>query len=162
MTRVTIRVETDYGDTEVSEQNVWTKWGGEETPRLEVLLDMAMTKVRRAYDLVDQDTPAIDGGGVTLSDTNRYLIYRAFDDGMGTPFAIEPSDEPEYFRFMFDGNEVMKGTEVNGNLYCILPMSGGGFMSVLTGQELSDGISHGVTFDSEVEARNFIAETTAT
>lgn len=164
MSRVTIRVETGRGEVEVSEESIRLTWNGVELPRLEVLLEDAMTKVRRAYNLEDPTGPTDAVAGVTLSDTNRYLIYRAFDDGVGGGIHnIVPADEPGYFSCRDeDGIEWMEGTEVDGVLYSIVPESGGGLISVYVGEQLAgDGMSSVRTVNSVDAARTHIAEISA-
>lgn len=163
MTRVTIRVETEAGEVEVSEESLRHTWSGREIEPLDSLLERALAKVHGAYQITSVDLIApMDGGdGVRLSDTNRALIHKAYDDGEGGTLTITASDTPGYFTGMYDGDEVMKGTEVNGVLYSICPNSGGGLLSLLIGAELTDGMTQGVTFKSNAEARDHIRWITA-
>ena len=95
-----------------------------------------------------------------LSDANRMLVYRAYDDGDGNTVAIQPSSTPGYFVGVYDDTVVMSGIEIDGKLYSICPQSGGGSVSVLIGDEIvQNGI--GSIFDSWVEAYTYVKGLTA-
>lgn len=165
MTSVRIVVTTEYGDVDITEQSAIRLSNGQERPTLDELLDEATAKIRRAYNLADPIVPTNQPPGVTLSDTNRYLIYRAFDDGMGGGITdIVPADEPGYFSCLWagdDGYEAMEGIEVDGVLYSIVPESGGGLMSVYVGDDLTGGgMTNHVTVNNIQAARAHIKERT--
>ena len=157
MTRVTIRVETTSGEVEVSE----------ESPRngdwvLRTLLERSLGKIHKAYDLVDANRQLTEGGGVRLSDTNRALLLRAYDDGEGGTVSFKPSDVAGYFQVMYDGDQIMEGTEVNGTLYSICPQSGGGMVALLVGDEIANVDLPGRAFPNAEGARQWITENTRT
>lgn len=96
-----------------------------------------------------------------ISDANRMLIYRAYDDGDGNTLTLEPTGEPEgWFVGKWDGDPVMEGVERNGTLYSVCPMSGGGLVAVLVGRQIVQN-EIGVTFTSTAEARAYVQGLTA-
>ena len=151
--RVIIRVETHTGEVEVSEESLRNTWAGDgET--VDTVLERAATKIRRSYQTIPIVTQNIEGG-VTLSDTNRALLHRAYDDGDGNSFSIVPSAFPGYFEGVCDGNKMMEGTEVNEILYSICPNSGGGTVSVLRGDQILQN-EMGRLMETWGEAREYI------
>lgn len=149
MSRVTIRVSTEDGDVQIVEAST--------LETVETLLDRALIKVCAAYDILPESkTPNNIQSGVTLSDTSRALLYRAYDDGDGGTFSLVSSKTPGYFEGLYNGDYVMEGTEVGGTLYSICSNSGGGTVSVLVGAQIIDS-SAGLSFSSESEARAYVS-----
>lgn len=91
----------------------------------------------------------------TLSDANRMLLYRAYDDGDGSTVTIQAGSTDDYFVGMYEDMEVMEGVQIDGTLYSICPQSGGGLVTVLVGEEIVQNVV-GPTFSSFPEARAYI------
>lgn len=88
-----------------------------------------------------------------ISRDNLRLLRQAFDPLL----RIEESDIDGYFVGVVDDGEVVEvveGTEIDGVLYCICPLSGGGLVSVTVGDELIR--NSGETFRIRAEARAYI------
>ena len=155
--RVTIRVETHTGEVEVSEESLRNTWAGD-GEAVDAVLERAVTKIHAAYGLTLTDTTVARNaeGEVTLSDTNRALLDRAYDDGVGGTFSLIPSDIPGYFEGHYDGDYVMEATEVNGILYSVCSNSGGGMVSVLVGNQICSTHNPALAFQSIDGARTYI------
>lgn len=97
---------------------------------------------------------------LSITDSNRLLIYRAYDDGDGNTITLEPSDKDNWFVGTYDGYLVMEGIEVDGTLYSVCPQSGGGLVAVLVGDEIVSN-SVGAVFGSAPEARAYVQGLTA-
>jgi hypothetical protein len=95
------------------------------------------------------------GMSLRINDSNRLLIYRAYDDGDGNTVSLVPSEHEGWFVGVYDGHEVMYGTEINGTLYSVCPSSGNGVVSVLVGTALVEN-SLGRVFSSVAEAREHV------
>ena len=96
-----------------------------------------------------------------ISDANRMLIYRAYDDGDGNTVTLEPTGEPEgWFVGTHEGEPVMEGVEVDGRLYSVVPQSGGGLVAVLVGRQIVNN-EIGAVFTSTAEARAYVQGLTA-
>ena len=89
-----------------------------------------------------------------ISDKNRMLLYRAYDDGDGNTVTLRPREDG-YFIGTFDGYEAVTATEIDGVLYSICSHSGGGAVTVLVGEEIVQNMT-GVTFSSKSEAKAYI------
>jgi len=96
-----------------------------------------------------------EAGCIPISDANRALLYRAYDDGNGGNITLVPSEHENYFVGMWEDHEVMEGTEIDGVLYSVCPQSGGGWVTVLTGEQITDN-DLGPMFRSNAEARAYI------
>lgn len=92
---------------------------------------------------------------VPISDANRAILYRAYDDGNGGNIALLASTVEGYFVGMWEDHEVMEGTEIDGVLYSVCPQSGGGLVTVLVGDEIVNN-DIGPMFHSNAEARAYI------
>lgn len=96
----------------------------------------------------------------TISDANRSLIFRAYDDGDGGNVTLKGAETEGWFIGVYDTGgpdecEVMEGAQIDGVLYCICPQSGGGLVSVVVGEELIENVV-GPTFHTQAEARAYI------
>jgi len=94
-----------------------------------------------------------------LSEENRRIIEKAYDDGDGNGIALVLTDDPQWFAGMYEGSEVMQGTEHNGLLYSIVHASGGGLVSVIVGNGLITN-EVGVAFDSVNAAKAHVKDLT--
>jgi hypothetical protein len=92
---------------------------------------------------------------VPISDANRAILYRAYDDGNGGNITLATSDVEGYFVGLWEDVEIMEGTEVDGVLYSVCPQSGGGLVTVLVGEQITDN-DLGPMFHSNAEARAYI------
>lgn len=90
-----------------------------------------------------------------VTDSNRLLIYRAYDDGDGNTLNIEPGEKDGWFIGTYDGDTVMEGIEADGMLFSICPQSGGGRVAVLIGREIEQNVI-GTVFSSTAEARAYV------
>jgi len=97
---------------------------------------------------------------VPISDENRRIIERAYDDGDGGGITLVPTDDPPWFSGSYDDSEVMLGLEHDGTLYSITSLSGGGLVAVITGHGLVDN-EMGVAFRSAAEAKAYVKGLTA-
>lgn len=94
-----------------------------------------------------------------ISDANRMLLYRAYDDGDGNTISLQP-DGDGWFIGTWDGHPVVEGVEVDGTLYSVVPQSGNGMVSVLVGKQIVDNYV-GPIFTSTAEARAYVQGLTA-
>lgn len=92
---------------------------------------------------------------VQISEKNRALVYRAYDDGDGNTVTIESTDDPPWFRGVYDGSEVMLGCEYGTTLYSLVYASGGGLVSAIVGEGLVNN-EVGVVFHSVPEAKAYV------
>lgn len=92
---------------------------------------------------------------VRISEKNRAVVYRAYDDGDGNTVTLEPTDDYPWFRGVYEGSEVMLGCEDGATLYSIVYASGGGLVSVIVGEGLTDNDA-GITFHSVSEAKAYV------
>jgi len=97
----------------------------------------------------------LEGDCVPISDANRAILYRAYDDGDGRNISLVTSDVEGYFVGVWEDHEVMEGTEIDGVLYSVCPQSGGGLVTVLIGDQLTSN-DIGPMFHSNAEARAYI------
>ena len=97
---------------------------------------------------------------VVISDENRRIIERAYDDGDGGGVTLVPTSDHPWFSGMYEDSEVMLGLEHNGTLYSITTLSGGGLVAVITGQGLVNN-EVGVAFHGVSEAKAYVKGLTA-
>lgn len=90
-----------------------------------------------------------------LSDANRMLLYRAYDDGDGSTITIQAGSTDDYFVGMYEDEKMMEGVQIDGTLYSICLQSGDGLVTVLVGEEIVQNVV-GPTFRSWSEARAYI------
>jgi len=95
-----------------------------------------------------------------LSEENRKIIDRAYDDGDGHGITLVPTDDPPWFAGMYEDSEVMLGMEHRGILYSIVHGSGGGVSSVIVGEGLVEN-EIGVAFYSVNAAKAHVKDLTA-
>lgn len=89
----------------------------------------------------------------TLSDANRMMVYRAFDDGDGNTVTLGSDYIDGYFVGTYGGYQVCSGTEIDGTLYLIVPNCSS--FNVLVGDDVVANVE-GVPFNSSKEARAYI------
>lgn len=92
---------------------------------------------------------------VQISDKNRAILYRAYDDGDGNNITLEHTDDSPWFSGTYEGFEVMLGLEHNGVLYSLVHLSGGGLVSVIVGEGIVNN-EVGVTFPSITTAKAYV------
>ena len=92
---------------------------------------------------------------VALSDENRRILQKAYDDGDGGGITLSPGEDPLWFVGTYDDTEVCEGVEHDGVLYTIVHLSGGGLVSVIVGRGLIDN-EMGAAFHSVDEAKAYI------
>ena len=90
-----------------------------------------------------------------LNGKNRVLLESAWDDGDGNTLTFEPDEDWPWFRGMYDDSELMLGMEHEGTLYSIVYASGGGLVSVITGDGLINN-EVGVVFRGVAEAKAYV------
>jgi len=90
-----------------------------------------------------------------LSDPNRRIIERAYDDGDGNTVTLVPTDDHPWFAGMWEDHEVMQGVEHDGTLYSVVALGGEGFVSVVVGRGLVDN-TIGVVFNGTAEAKAYV------
>lgn len=98
-----------------------------------------------------QDSPP----PVLISDENRKIITKAYDDGEGHGITLVPTDDPPWFAGVYEDSELMLGLEHNGTLYSVVYASGGGLVSVITGRGLLDN-EMGIAFHGVGEAKAYV------
>lgn len=114
-------------------------------------------------ECIDSLLHARSGGNVFtgISDRNRAILYRAYDDGEGRTIHLVPhATEANWFSGVWGDEDVMEGVEIEGTLYSVCPHSGGGLATVLIGTEIEENVV-GPTFHSYPEARAYIRGLTA-
>lgn len=109
-------------------------------------------------DIVSSRSPEVPQ--VMLSDWNRRIIERAYDDGDGNIINLVPTDDPPWFAGMWEDQEVMLGMEHNGTLYSVVHASGGGLVSVIVGRGLIEN-EMGIAFHGVEIAKAYVKGLTA-
>ena len=92
---------------------------------------------------------------VRISEKNRAVVYRAYDDGGGSSVTLARTDDPPWFAGMYEDHEAMLGAEINGVLYSIVHLSGGGLVSVIIGEGLVNNEA-GEVFRNVGEAKAYV------
>lgn len=92
---------------------------------------------------------------VNISDVNRHLIYKAYDNGDGDTITLKSTGDGDWFVGTWEDYSVMEGIEVDGILYSVIPQSGGGLVAVLVGRQIVEN-EIGVIFHSTAEARAYV------
>lgn len=91
----------------------------------------------------------------SLRAENLRIIDKAYDDGSGHNITLARTDDPPWFVGMYDDHEVMLGCEINGVLYSIVHLSGGGLVSVIIGEGLVENEA-GEVFHNVGEAKAYV------
>lgn len=94
-----------------------------------------------------------------ISDVNRMLLYRAYDDGDGNTISLVPGEIEGYFSGMWEDEEVVCGIEIAGVLYSICRLSATDF-AVYVGSEIVENAA-GAVFRTVAEAKAYILGLTA-
>lgn len=97
---------------------------------------------------------------LSLSDDNRRIIERAYDDGCGHSVTLVPADDYPWFAGMYDGEQIYMGMEHHGTLYSIVTLSGDNIYSVIVGRGLIEN-DMGVVFRSVDIAKAYVKGLTA-
>lgn len=109
-------------------------------------------------DIVASRCP--DGFEPVLSAENRLIIAKAYDDGDGNTITLVSTDDPPWFAGLYEDQEVMLGLDHRGTLHSIVPLSGGGLVSVIVGRGLIDNDT-GIVFQNVGEAKAYVKGLTA-
>lgn len=126
---------------------------------IEEAVQVAALCVSLCEELIAQHEGDQTVSDLGISDANRMLLYRAYDDGEGNTINLKP-DGDGWFLGLWSDDPVMEGTEIDGTLYSIVPMSGNGIVSVLVGRQIVD--NHvGPVFTTSAEARAYVQGLTA-
>lgn len=91
----------------------------------------------------------------SLRAENLRLINVAYDDGDGRSVTLARTDDPPWFAGMYGDHEAMLGAEINGVLYSIIHLSGGGLVSVIIGEGLVENEA-GEVFHNVGEAKAYV------
>lgn len=97
---------------------------------------------------------------LVLSERNRWVIERAYDDGDGGGITLVPTDDPPWFAGMYEDSELYLGMEHEGTLYSIVHLSGGGLCSVIVGRGLLEN-EIGPAFHGVEDAKAYVKGLTA-
>lgn len=127
------------------------EWGAVEAALVRGGLRQTIDRIVLAHEAKARGGPE----PVLISEKNRAMLYRAYDDGDGNSITLEHTDDPPWFSGTYEDFEVMLGMEHEGTLYSLVHASGGGLVSVVVGEGIVNN-EVGVVFRGVAEAKAYV------